>query len=190
MNEPYIYVVLIGLCILVFSFLFAKPKKQVTSESPQIMQEVEETMEGFMAELEEDNKKLLDTIAHMKESHNQSLHKMTERMERLEQEFKQERQDWKRLVLMTAEKTGQAPARSTVPPQTLPLPQPEPLPIPVPEEPQKPAAGIRGRYEEVLRLHDDGKSVDYIARKCGLNKGEVNLIIQLALQEEEANAKK
>ncbi|MFM9327085.1 hypothetical protein [Paenibacillus mesotrionivorans] len=187
MNEPYIYVVLIGLCILVFSFLFAKPKKQAPSESPQIMQEVEETMEGFMAELEEDNKKLLDTIAHMKENHNQSLHKMTERMERLEQEFQQERQDWKRLVLMTAE-TGQATARSAVTPQAQPLPQPEPLPVP--EETQKPAAGIRGRYEEVLRLHDDGKSVDYIARKCGLNKGEVNLIIQLALQEEEANAKK
>jgi protein-tyrosine-phosphatase len=188
MNEPYIYVVLIGLCILVFSFLFAKPKKLVPPQTPQIMQEVEETMEGFMAELEEDNKKLLDTITHMKESHNQSLHKMTERMERLEQEFQQERQDWKRLVLMTAEKTGQAPARSALPPQAQPLPQPEPLPVQ--EEPQKPAAGIRGRYEEVLRLHDDGKSVDYIARKCGLNKGEVNLIIQLALQEEEANAKK
>ncbi len=189
MNEPYIYVVLIGLCILVFSFLFAKPKKQASPESPQIMQEVEETMEGFMAELEEDNKKLLDTIAHMKESHNQSLHKMTERMERLEQEFQQERQDWKRLVLMTAENAGQAPARSAVPPQAQPIPQPEPA-LPVPEESPKPAAGIRGRYEEVLCLHDDGKSVDYIARKCGLNKGEVNLIIQLALQEEEANAKK
>jgi TolA-binding protein len=188
MNEPYIYVVLIGLCILVFSFLFAKPKKLAPPQTPQIMQEVEETMEGFMAELEDDNKKLLDTITHMKESHNQSLHKMTERMERLEQEFQQERQDWKRLVLMTAEKTGQAPARSALPPQAQPLPQPEPLPVQ--EEPQKPAAGIRGRYEEVLRLHDDGKSVDYIARKCGLNKGEVNLIIQLALQEEEANAKK
>lgn len=188
MNEPYIYVVLVGLCILVFSFLFAKPKSQGAPESPQIMQEVEETMEGFMAELEEDNRKLLDTISHMKESHNQSLHKMTERMERLEQEFQQERQDWKRLVLMSAENGGQAPARNAVPPQAPPLPQPEPLPVL--EEPQQPAAGIRGRYEEVLRLYDDGKSVDYIARKCGLNKGEVNLIIQLALQEEQANAKK
>ncbi|MNC31036.1 hypothetical protein D3C75_793400 [compost metagenome] len=144
-------------------------------------------MEGFLAELEEDNKKLLDTIAHMKENHNQSLHKMTERMERLEQEFQQERQDWKRLVLMTAESAGQAPARAAVPAPSQPQPQPEPAPAPA--EPPKPAAGIRGRYEEVLRMHDDGKSVDYIARKCGLNKGEVNLIIQLALQEEEASAK-
>ncbi|RAV03537.1 hypothetical protein [Paenibacillus sp. YN15] len=188
MNEPYIYVVLIGLCILVFSFVFAKPKKQASSEAPQIMQEVEETMEGFLAELEEDNKKLLDTIAHMKENHNLSLQKMTERMERLEQEFHQERQDWKRLVLMTAENAGQAQARAAAP---APPPQPlQPEPAPVPEEPPKPIAGIRGRYEEVLRLHDEGKSVDYIARKCGLNKGEVNLIIQLALQEEEAIAKK
>lgn len=188
MNEPYMYVVLIGLCILVFSFLFAKPKKQASPESPHIMQEVEETMEGFMAELEEDNKKLLDTIAHMKESHNLSLHKMTERMERLEQEFQQERQDWKRLVLMTAEHAGQTPARSAPAEPTQPLLQTEPAPVP--EEEPKPSTGIRGRYEEVLGLHDDGKSVDYIARKCGLNKGEVNLIIQLALQEEEANAKK
>lgn len=186
MNEPYIYVVLIGLCILVFSFVFAKPRKQAPSEAPQIMQEVEETMEGFLAELEEDNKKLLDTIAHMKENHNHSLQKVTERMERLEQEFHQERQDWKRLVLMTAENAGQAPARAAVPAQQ-PL---QPEPAPVPEEPPQQVAGIRGRYEEVLRLHDEGKSVDYIARKCGLNKGEANLIIQLALQEEEAIAKK
>ncbi|MDF2938577.1 MAG: hypothetical protein K0Q90_3950 [Paenibacillaceae bacterium] len=188
MNEPYIYVILIGLCILVFSFVFAKPKKQAPSETPQIMQEVEETMEGFMVELEEDNRKLLDTIAHMKENHNQSLQKMSERMERLEHEFQQERQDWKRLVLMTAENAGQATARAAAPAPAQQLTIPEP--VPAPDEPPKPAAGIRGRYEEVLRLHDDGKSVDYIARKCGLNKGEVNLIIQLALQEEEASAEK
>lgn len=187
MNEPYIYVVLIGLCILVFSSLFAKPKKSASPEPPQMMQEVEATMEGFLAELEEDNKKLLDTIAQLKESHNHSLQKLSDRMERLEKEFQEERQDWKRLALLKAEAAAPVSVRDTAA-----APEPESLPVPsaVQEEPAPPPPGIRGRYEELMRMHDDGKSVEYIARKCGLNKGEVNLIIQLALQEEEASAKR
>ncbi|MBW7461685.1 hypothetical protein K0U00_47285, partial [Paenibacillus sepulcri] len=45
---------------------------------------------------------------------------------------------------------------------------------------------IRSRYLELFELHDGGKSVDSIARKLAMNKGEVQLILQLSKQEEAA----
>lgn len=43
---------------------------------------------------------------------------------------------------------------------------------------------IHSRYAEVFELYDAGKSIEYIAKKFGKNKGEIQLIIQLAKQEE------
>jgi hypothetical protein len=47
--------------------------------------------------------------------------------------------------------------------------------------------GIRERYAELFQLYDQNKSIDYIARKLGMNKGEVGLILELARQEERFN---
>jgi hypothetical protein len=43
---------------------------------------------------------------------------------------------------------------------------------------------MKKRYAELFNLHDQGKGVEIIAKKLGMNKGEVNLIIQLSKQEE------
>lgn len=48
--------------------------------------------------------------------------------------------------------------------------------------------GIRSRYPGLFALHDAGKSVEYIAKKTGMNKGEVMLILQLAKREEQHRA--
>ncbi|MBB6690839.1 hypothetical protein H7B90_05420 [Cohnella xylanilytica] len=47
---------------------------------------------------------------------------------------------------------------------------------------------IRGRYAELLDLHERGRSVEQIAKTLGLNKGEVQLILQLARREVEPRA--
>jgi len=51
-----------------------------------------------------------------------------------------------------------------------------------------PGRGIRSRYPELFAWHDAGKSVEYIAKKTGMNKGEVMLILQLAKREEQHRA--
>jgi hypothetical protein len=51
-----------------------------------------------------------------------------------------------------------------------------------------PPTSIRGRYPELLELYDKGRSVEQIAKAMGLNKGEVQLILQLARREEEQHA--
>ncbi|QKS46230.1 hypothetical protein HUB94_18615 [Paenibacillus cellulosilyticus] len=50
----------------------------------------------------------------------------------------------------------------------------------------EPRITIRTRYTELFELYDSGKSIEAVARKLGMNKGEVQLIIQLAKQEEGA----
>jgi hypothetical protein len=47
---------------------------------------------------------------------------------------------------------------------------------------------IRYRYMELFALEKQGKSIDHIAKKLGMNKGEVMLIIQLAKQEDRTRA--
>ncbi|MDF2924695.1 MAG: hypothetical protein K0R57_3609 [Paenibacillaceae bacterium] len=205
------YVVLIGLCILVFSTILPKSKSAGNEgSSPRIVKEVEETMEGFLAEVEEDNRKLIDTIASMKQDHGESIRKLTDRIEGMEKQFQEERQDWRRLAIQRVEQhedkiardaayvnqggapggsasTEREPARKEhapgqppsgqIPERTLEeetVSAPEPAPV----------LTIRSRYEELFQLYEDGKSVEYIAKKTGLNKGEVSLIIQLAQQEE------
>lgn len=51
------------------------------------------------------------------------------------------------------------------------------------------ATGIRGRYPELFRLHGEGKSTEQIARKLGMNKGEVMLILEFARREEQPDAR-
>ncbi|MBO9597655.1 MAG: hypothetical protein J7559_07540, partial [Cohnella sp.] len=71
-----------------------------------------------------------------------------------------------------------------------PVIQPEPAnePEKEPESIQVPPTSIRGRYPELLALHDKGRSVEQIAKALGLNKGEVQLVLQLARREEEQHA--
>lgn len=47
---------------------------------------------------------------------------------------------------------------------------------------------IRSRYADLLDLHERGRSVEQIAKTLGLNKGEVQLILQLARREVEPRA--
>jgi DNA-binding NarL/FixJ family response regulator len=47
---------------------------------------------------------------------------------------------------------------------------------------------IQVRYSELFQLYGQGKSIEVISKKLGMNKGEVQLIIQLAKQEEAAHA--
>jgi hypothetical protein len=50
------------------------------------------------------------------------------------------------------------------------------------------ATTIRGRYAELLDLYNRGRSVEQIAKALNMNKGEVQLILQLAKREEGARA--
>lgn len=188
------YVVLFGLFFLVLpSFL---PKGRIASQDgagPSVLREMEETMEGFLAELEEDNKKLLDTIASMKQEHENSVRKLGDRVEALEKQVQQQSQEWHRLTLQRVEQQDaelrERQLMSSRATQTTEAIRPAAAPEKLPEPPPVTASPtIKSRYEDLFRMYEEGKSVEYIAKKTGMNKGEVSLIIQLAVQEEQKGA--
>ncbi|QAY65622.1 DUF6115 domain-containing protein [Paenibacillus protaetiae] len=47
---------------------------------------------------------------------------------------------------------------------------------------------IQARYEQLIQLYKEGKSIEAIAKRLQMNKGEVQLILQLAKQEAAAHA--
>ncbi|MNP20313.1 hypothetical protein D3C76_1128800 [compost metagenome] len=47
----------------------------------------------------------------------------------------------------------------------------------------EPVNSIKHRYAEVFELHEQGKSIDVIGKLVGLQRGEIQLILQLAKQE-------
>jgi hypothetical protein len=203
LNEPLMYVVLVGLVILVFGSIM--PKGQTKTEgagSPQLVKEMEETMEGFLAELEEDNQKLIDTMSVMRQDHDAAIRKLADRIDGMEKQLQEQRLDLHRIEVQRIERQeaemlvrsqaafaavqAASEQRSSSHSPVLPSTTHDDSEA----EDVQPHTTIKGRYQELFRMHEEGKSIEYIAKKNGMNKGEVSLIIQLAEQEDRKGAQK
>jgi DNA-binding NarL/FixJ family response regulator len=80
------------------------------------------------------------------------------------------------------EPPGASVPANSQPAFTEPVPDPDPTSLV-----GKPVSlmNIRDRYSVIFEMYDQGKSTDHIAKKLDMTKGEVNLIVQLAKQEEQ-----
>jgi DNA-binding NarL/FixJ family response regulator len=81
--EPWIYIVLLGGVIAVIGML--RPRTQATMDTTEIRRNMEETLEHYMAELEEENEKLLKVIERMKQEGEYRDEALRKRMDKLEQ---------------------------------------------------------------------------------------------------------
>lgn len=187
------YVVLLGMVLVVLSFLAPKQQTAARAGSPQMGPEIEEAMDQFIAEIEADNKELLNTVAQMKKDHDRSMSKLAERVEELEKRVREQDQELKRMAfarLAEREAEPKAPrlqeafASATKPQSAEHEGNAASVAVQEPPAAAKGLVNIRERYGELFRLHDEGKSIETIAKKIGMNKGEVTLILQLAKQEE------
>ncbi|MEX2462233.1 MAG: hypothetical protein WD469_13215 [Paenibacillaceae bacterium] len=168
MNEPWMYIVLLGLVCIVVSF-FAP--RSVTNDSVNMVKEIEDTMEHFANEIEEENNQLLQTVAQIKADHEQQMNRVISRMEQLEKQNYDLSSEIKSIVLHKLHEQNKQPSITS---------QIETVPEKVNVSPMQ----MKERYAELFLLHEQGKAIEYIAKKLNLNKGEVQLIIQLAKQEE------
>ncbi|WP_018750943.1 hypothetical protein [Paenibacillus sanguinis] len=199
-EAPWVFIVLLGVAALVYALLL--PRRQV-AESPKAdaAREVEATLEQYMAEIEKENEELMGMVAQMKQDFTgkqlagQEL--MVELRQRLsEVEVLARQSDSRLLVLESALQRQEFPVADVVAEQVQPLVavaiespespviaevQPDPV-SPVAEEPQD--EHVRDRYPELFDLYAQGKSMDMIAKTVGLQRGEVQLILQLARKEE------
>jgi hypothetical protein len=196
LNQPWVYLVLLGLVFVLFSRFLPKSP---TSSLPPMMKEIEETMEHFAADIEEDNKELLQSITVLKTSHDNEISRLTNRTEQLEKISYDLSQEVKKLVITTLKQqesltellykallTQTNAANDGIQNVSQPLAlQTEQNITDTKILPMQ----MKQRYAELFQLHEQGKSVEFVAKKLGLNKGEVSLIIQLAKQEEATHVK-
>lgn len=195
-----------GLFFVVLSFFLPSKRK---AESRQDMEQWEETLEVFLNELEEDNEKLLETISNLKRQQEQMMDKLSARIDELDSRVREQERELRQLALARLEQQASfspAPAsdhigNEVVPPQdnrnvsepSVSNGMSEALEAPVNDpfsdhgtpdvETASQALSVKARYPELFRLYNEGKSVDSIAKRLGMNNGEVSLILRLAKQE-------
>lgn len=199
--DAWLYIVLLGLVLVVYAKLVPKKESGTKQAQTSVIKEIEDTMEQFSAELEEENRQLLGLVAEMKKEHDVHAAKLQGRIEALEQQNRAVTEQLGQLVraeqsrkeasgqaeglLARSQSIAAASVRTEAPVAHEPMPAAEVV-APPEKEPEKASSNIRDRYAAVFQLYDQGKSTEYIAKKLEMNKGEVMLIIQLAKQEDQA----
>jgi archaellum component FlaC len=190
MDQPWVFIVLFGLVFVVYATIIPKTSVAKGQANPTI-HEIEETIEHFTVELEEQNKALIQMLAEMKRDSEVQVAKLSSRVESLEKHSAQASQELSKLGFAYEEL--QKNARNQADLHIIPGSSNKPN-IAVKEnnqeqEPEPPVAmNLKTRYAELFTLYEQGKSTEYMAKKLNMNKGEINLIFQLAKQEEKLSA--
>ncbi|MGO4270484.1 hypothetical protein AB4Z22_11635 [Paenibacillus sp. TAF58] len=201
--QPWMYVVLLGLVLIVYARFL--PKEQAAaSNKTNVVQEIEETIEHFAAEMDEQNQTLLNLFSKTKQDYEIELAKLAGRLESLEKQKHELSQELTKVHVnhptnqrtnlptdlisdvQSAVITGIPAANSDYSVQVTSTELVAPVKESVVEEPIYTGLSMKSRYQELFSLHDQGKGVEAIAKKLGMNKGEVSLILQLSRQEERA----
>ncbi|WP_334072958.1 MULTISPECIES: hypothetical protein [Paenibacillus] len=206
-GDPWFYIVLLGAAALVYALLLPG---RTTGAAPSSggSAELEATLEQFMAEIEKENEELIDLVARMKQdfaskqlAQQEQIVELRKRLLEVEQnslQYKSRLDGLEQRVLAapprlagSATEPKSEPSAADIPSARLPEKaivenspaasvgtEPE-----VPEEPPR-AESVRDRYPELFDLYAKGKSIDIIAKSVGIQRGEVQLILQLAKREE------
>lgn len=189
------YVVLLGLVLIVYARLL--PKSESANQKHNMVQEIEETIEHFAFEMDEQNRTILDLFSKTRNDYEIEMAKLSNRLELLEQQKGQLSQQLNQLQVTGLSQSMQDGVQNrdftmhdvseaamhllAQEPEILVKPDPEPKPKVL-----TPSLSMKNRYAELFSLYDQGKGIEAIAKKLGMNKGEVSLIIQLSKQEEKA----
>ncbi|SEK21967.1 hypothetical protein [Paenibacillus sp. OK003] len=190
--SPWIIIVILGACAIAYAFIMPK-KNKVQEPGHHLVQEMESTLEHYMAEIENDNDALIQRVAEMKGEATAADQRMQSQLQELQ----------RRLDQLEESKTTQTDAPSNIIPvhsssglqaQALvdsvradsdSAQQVSGAEEQAAEQESKPAReSIKDRYAELFNLYAEGKSVDAIAKQTGIQRGEVQLILQLAEREE------
>ncbi|MGQ3480455.1 DUF6115 domain-containing protein [Paenibacillus sp. TY11] len=206
MDQPWIYIVLLGTAAVVYAWLLPKRQPGRGTEEA-VVQKVEATLEQYMADIENDNDELIELVSGMKQEHVVKQAALQEQVAELRNRIVElERQAVLATVSMQTESISKEMHYTGIPHQVAAAcgqfhgSQPgmsvqegyseaphvtveERTALQEPETEQEPES-IRDRYQELFALHEQGKSVDYIAKQSGIQRGEVQLILQLAERED------
>lgn len=188
-SAPWVYIVLLGAVVLVYSLL-APQRKQAARSSQDTVSDVEATLEQYMAEMEQDNDEIVQLLTQFKQDTVSKQLSMQEQISELRQRLADTEKQHAalELVVSTLQQNGwkgaSVPgAADSMSAASLPdgaTAEPEQQI----EEPSPAVPTVRDRYPQLFELDAQGKSMDAIAKAVGMPRGEVQLILQLAKREE------
>ncbi|MDN4616523.1 hypothetical protein QCD85_00345 [Paenibacillus sp. PsM32] len=197
MNLPgWIYIVLIGAVAIVYGFLLPKARNvAATAQSMATVDKVEDTLEHYMAEIEKENEEIIDLVSKIKQESTAKQLALQEQLTEMRQRLIQLEQKPDPVIMQ--------PVAQPIPPTQNPSYTPsqgtgtqgdalresaarmaQEHSEPIVEQQADTTERIQDRYQELFALYKNGKSIDTIAKTVGLQRGEVQLILQLAKQEE------
>ncbi|SDT46384.1 hypothetical protein SAMN05444162_4412 [Paenibacillaceae bacterium GAS479] len=190
--QPWHYIVLIGAFVLVWSNLLSRKRKageQAEGKAPEAgLQGMELALEQFMENMEESQRSLADIVVASKEQEREEAERREARIAELEKQCRllQQELEGQAALIASASTTvvTEEPASGVPVEGKNTMAEPATVAEADVEAPPVLKPGIRERFELLFELHEQGRSVEQIAKKLGMNKGEVMLIQQLARQEE------
>ncbi|MCR2805040.1 DUF6115 domain-containing protein [Paenibacillus soyae] len=209
--DPWQTVVLVGAVVIMVAFFMPK-KKPEADQSTQSVRNMETALDQFMENMEKDNDQIMKLVAEAQKTSKQEAEKKDERIASLEQRCGQLEKLLQDSVVGPALAAAQPQPRRVLsqaaqleassvgygelggqgqPAASQAVPEEDAWSAGQSPEAEKESAAksnsIHARYAELFQLHGEGKSVEAIAKKLGMNKGEVQLIIGLSKQEEAAH---
>lgn len=184
MNEPWIYLVLLGGVIAVFGWLRPERASNESMKVESFQTNMEETLEHYIQEVAAENDKLLNVIERMKQEQDTRNEAARRRMDKLDSAIHildDKLELWKSNAVSAP---GAAISHSVSQEQWNQTLGQVPEPAMEYEVPVPPRSSIRNRYPELFELLAAGTSPDEAAQLLSLPLGEIQLIIQLAEQED------
>jgi hypothetical protein len=189
--SPWLVIVMLGVAITGYAWMM--PKKGKSEKEKVFVSEA--AYDQLLEDLETENRELVDAVAKFKKEQDVTVEKLGRRIVDMEHQMK----TWLEQTPVTVLPPDSKPSiteKKSVPALKSEMPEPEIETLvlgsdsytAVAEEIVLPPTTIRGRYPELLEMHDKGRSVEQIAKALGLNKGEVQLILQLVRREEQQHA--
>lgn len=167
--EPWSTLVVLGVCITLFAWFMPRSRPQAGEK---VIKDVETTLEQYLAEIELENEKVIQSIQKWKQD---SSHTNNQREKEM-QDMKQQIQNLEQQVLAVI--NANVLSKSNLDESVKKVEDTMDEEITIKEE-----LTIHERFIEVFQLESEGKSTDYIAKKLGMPKGEVQLILQLGERE-------
>lgn len=172
MDSPWLYIVLAGIVLIVYSRLL--PKASSSEPAAAVHQDLDQTIEEFANQIEQENQELVHMISNMRQYYEEQMTRQMKRIDLLEQQIKTlQQKSYEHNHIINTDNLS-----STV----------NVLTPTTSDSQQEVKRDLRDRYDQLFQLYDSGRSMDYIAKKLNMNRGEISLILQLAKQEDRANA--
>jgi len=193
LEQPWIIVCTLGAVFFIFAYIRYRSSEQAAKRKE--LAELEESFDQLAREIEEDNRKVLRYVSEYKEKHDQQTRILKSRIDMLEKELmalkargEDDHDSSSAASVVSGAAVSGAIAGGDRPeaPAGIPSPAAPQASYPDPNPPRPGGDRIAERYKAVLDLYRSGKSIESIARKTNMPKGEIQLILQLAEKQEEA----